>query len=111
VRNAYLRLGLSEREIEIIGEAQPRHQYYFHSSRGRRLFTLDLGAIALALCAATGHRDVAQAREVLKQHGSAQFLDTWLHTRGLRPAPQIPGLSTAELTETTNTNGRIHNAK
>ncbi len=36
VRNAYLRLGLSEREIEIIGEAQPRRQYYFHSSQGRR---------------------------------------------------------------------------
>ncbi len=68
VHNAYLRLGLSEREIEIIAEAQPRRQYYFHSSQGRRLFTLELGAIALALCAATGHRDVAQARELLKQH-------------------------------------------
>jgi len=110
VRNAYLRLGLSEREIEIIGEAQPRRQYYFHSSQGRRLFTLDLGSIAVALCAATGYRDVAQARELLKQHGSAQFLDAWLHARGLGPAPEAPAGSMTKLTEVTYTNGRTHNA-
>ena len=110
VRNAYLRLGLSEREIEIIGEAQPRRQYYFHSSQGRRLFTLDLGPIALALCAATGYRDVAQARELLKQQTSAQFLDAWLHARSLGPAPQAPAASTTRLTEITYTNGRTHNA-
>jgi hypothetical protein len=30
---------------------------YFRSSQGRRLFRLDLGPVALALCAATRHRD------------------------------------------------------
>jgi type IV secretory pathway VirB4 component len=110
VRNAYLKLGLSERETEIISDAQPRRQYYFHSSQGRRLFTLDLGSIALALCAATGYRDVAQARELLKQHGAAKFLDAWLHARGLGPAPEAPAGSTTRLTEITYTNGRAHNA-
>jgi type IV secretion system protein VirB4 len=110
VRNAYLRLGLSERETEIIGDAQPRRQYYFHSSQGRRLFTLDLGPIALALGAATGYRDVAQARELLKQYGPAQFLDAWLHARGLGPAPERFPASTTRLTEITYANGRTHNA-
>jgi type IV secretion system protein VirB4 len=110
VRTAYLRLGLSERETEIIGDAQPRRQYYFHSSQGRRLFTLDLGPLALALCAATGYRDVAEAREILERCGSAQFLDAWLHARGLGPAGEMPATSVAKLTEITYVNGRTHHA-
>jgi type IV secretion system protein VirB4 len=86
VREAYLKLGLSEHEIAIIANAQPKRQYYFHSSLGRRLFTLDLGPIALALCAATGQQDVAQARELLQEHGLALFLAAWLHARELGPA-------------------------
>ena len=82
VRDAYLKLGLSEREIDIIGEAILRRQYYFHSSQGRRLFSLDLGPVALALCAATGHRDVSQARALLEKHGAEEFLSAWLHARG-----------------------------
>src|SRR5713226_76922 len=107
VRAAYLKLGLSENEIAIIADAQPRRQYYFHSSQGRRLSTLDLGPVALALCAATGHRDVAQARELLRKHGSAQFLDAWLHARRLGSAPEKNATDTATLSEITQVNGRI----
>jgi type IV secretion system protein VirB4 len=46
VRSLYLRLGLSEREVDIIANAVPRQQYYFHSAYGRRLFSLQLGPIA-----------------------------------------------------------------
>ncbi len=107
VREAYLKLGLSENEVAIIASAQPRRQYYFHSSQGRRLFTLDLGPVALALCAATGHRDVAQARELLREHDPAQFLDGWLYARGLGPAPETNTTDTATLREITHANGRI----
>jgi type IV secretion system protein VirB4 len=110
VRNAYLKLGLSERETEIIGEAQPRRQYYFHSSYGRRLFALDLGPIELALCAATGYRDVAEARELLKQHGAAQFLDAWLHARGLGSAPEVSITSISRPSAISYANGRTHHA-
>ncbi len=107
VREAYLKLGLSENEIAIIASAQPRRQYYFHSSQGRRLFTLDLGPVVLALCAATGHRDVAQARELLREQSPAQFLDAWLHARGLSPAPETIATDSATLREITHGNGRI----
>lgn len=81
VRNAYLKLGLSPREIEIIAHARPRSHYYYASPLGRRLFSCDMGPVALALCAATGHPDVTQAREAIAQGGN--FLDNWLRTRGL----------------------------
>jgi type IV secretory pathway VirB4 component len=78
VREAYLKLGLSEREIEIIAKAAPRRQYFFHSAAGRRLFTLNLGPLALRLCAATGARDVEAARALLKTYGPELFCEAWL---------------------------------
>jgi type IV secretion system protein VirB4 len=106
VREAYLKLGLSENEIAIIADAQPRRQYYFHSSQGRRLFTLDLGPVALALCAATGHRDVAQARGLLREHDPAQFLEAWMHTHCLGPAPETAVTDPPTAREITDANGR-----
>jgi len=78
VREAYLKLGLSEREIEIVARAAPRREYFFHSVAGRRLFTLNLGPIALRLCAATGSRDVEHAHTLLKTYGPDLFCDAWL---------------------------------
>jgi len=78
VREAYLKLGLSEREIEIVARAAPRRQYFFHSVAGRRLFTLNLGPIALRLCAATGSRDAEHARTLLKTSDPDLFCAAWL---------------------------------
>jgi type IV secretion system protein TrbE len=78
VRNAYHRLGLSEGEIDIIAKAAPRREYFFHAPNGRRLFTLNLGPLALRLCAATGAADVEHAREVLKTYGHDRFCEVWL---------------------------------
>jgi type IV secretion system protein TrbE len=78
VREAYRKLSLSEQEIEMIAEAVPRREYFFHSAAGRRLFNLHLGPIALRLCAATGSRDVEAARTLLKTSGPQLFCDAWL---------------------------------
>ena len=45
---AYTGFGLSETEIGILAQAQKKRDYYYRSVRGRRLFTLDLGPVALA---------------------------------------------------------------
>lgn len=82
VRDSYLKLGLTRRQIEIIARATPRSQYYYSSPLGSRLFNLDLGPIALALCASTSHRDVQRARELLVQGGN-DFVRAWLADRGL----------------------------
>ncbi|HVN90977.1 MAG TPA: hypothetical protein VMT61_14270 [Candidatus Binataceae bacterium] len=106
VREAYLKLGLAEREIELIANATPRRQYYFHSRQGRRLFSLDLGPVALALCAATGHQDVTEARELLDQCGADNFLDAWLQARGLGETCLRPHeTATAVLAELSHVNG------
>ena len=52
-RSLYLKFGLSEREVDIIANATPQRQYYYHSAKGRRLFTLELGPIALRYIANT----------------------------------------------------------
>jgi type IV secretion system protein TrbE len=93
VRDAYRKLGLSEREIAIIGAAIPQRQYFFHSSKGKRLFQLDLQPIARALCASTSSADVQLARELLKAHGRNRFLHAWLHAKGLEePVEVTPGV-------------------
>ena len=80
VRDSYLKLGLTGRQIEIIARATPRSQYYYTSPLGSRLFNLDLGPIALALCGSTSHRDVQRARELLAD-GVDDFAKSWLGER------------------------------
>jgi type IV secretion system protein VirB4 len=82
MRDSYLKLGLTRRQIEIVARATPRSQYYYTSPLGSRLFNLDLGRVALALCASTSHRDVQRARELLAQC-STDFAQAWLADRGL----------------------------
>jgi type IV secretion system protein TrbE len=81
VRQAYLKLGLTQRQVEIIARAIPRSQYYYTSPLGSRLFNLDLGPTAVALCGSTGLPEVRRARELLAQ--SENFLAAWLAERGL----------------------------
>lgn len=52
-RHAYDAFGLNARQIELISRATPRRHYYLQSARGNRLFELDLGPVALALCGAS----------------------------------------------------------
>ena len=105
VREAYLKLGLSEREIQIVGAAIPQRQYFFHSSRGKRLFQLDLQPIAMALCASTGSTDVELARQLLTLHGPKRFLHPWLRAKGLEPALEDGTHALSELISH-STNGR-----
>jgi type IV secretion system protein VirB4 len=79
VRNSYLKLGLTGRQVEIIARATPRSQYYYTSPLGSRLVNIDLGPIALALCGSTGHPDLRRARELLASGGD--FLQAWLGGR------------------------------
>lgn len=50
---AYRRFGLNETEIALIAGAQRKRDYYYASPKGRRLFDLGLGPIALAFCSAS----------------------------------------------------------
>jgi len=51
--DAYHRFGLNETEIALIATAERKRHYYYASPKGRRLFELALGPVALAFAAAS----------------------------------------------------------
>ena len=92
----YRRFGLNDRQIEIIGKATAKREYYFTSPLGNRLFSLPLGEIGLAYCAATGEADVALA-EPLFHLPTDQFNREYLALRGLDwVAEMLPPAPVAE---------------
>ena len=64
-RAVYERFGLNARQIEILGLAAPKRDYYAQTARGNRLFELGLGPVALALCGVVLTRGSAPDRSLL----------------------------------------------
>lgn len=82
MHKAYSDFGLSDTEIALLAEAQPKRDYYYRSAKGRRLFNLDMGPIALSFAGMSGSADhhfmdrmvaekipVEYAAEILKYRG------------------------------------------
>ncbi len=78
----YSRLGLNEREIDLLSKAIPKREYYFRNPEGRRLFNLQLGPVAMALAGATGKEDIARVRELRKSFGE-NWLNQWFYEKGV----------------------------
>jgi type IV secretion/conjugal transfer VirB4 family ATPase len=55
--DAYARVGLTTAEINILAKAQKKRDYYYRSVKGRRLFKLDLGPLALSLVGMSSEAD------------------------------------------------------
>lgn len=86
---AYQKLGLNERQCQILAQALPKRQYYFQSSLGNRLFDIECGPIALALCAASTPEAKQLIRSLWQEHGEQGFLAHYLHAQGLAWAWQM----------------------
>jgi len=82
---AYQSLGLSQRQIELIGHAVPKRHYYYSSPLGKRLFELGLGPVALSFLGAAGREDLAAARSLIDRF-PATWPAEWLRRRGLADA-------------------------
>lgn len=78
----YMRMGLNLRQIEIIASAQQKRDYYLVSEKGRRLYSLALGPLALSFVGATGPEDIAIIKKLEQTHGE-QWVHVWLRDRGL----------------------------
>jgi len=83
IRTIYEGFGLNPRQIDVVASAQPKHDYYYQSRAGHRLFDLDLGPVALAFAGASTPQDQRDIDRVLAQAGPAGFADVWLRHRGL----------------------------
>jgi type IV secretion system protein TrbE len=90
IREIYDRFGLNDRQIEIIALAMPKRDYYLSSRAGSRLFDLDLGPVALSLCAAASPARQAQMDHILAEIGDpSEFLPRWLDAQGLGWAAEL----------------------
>ncbi|SKA24782.1 type IV secretion system protein VirB4 [Enhydrobacter aerosaccus] len=87
-RAAYERFGLNDRQIEILSRATPKRQYYLNSQRGNRLFELELGPVALALCGTSDPATQALIDRLLAE-GDTGFAAQFLAARGLDWAAEL----------------------
>jgi type IV secretion/conjugal transfer VirB4 family ATPase len=78
----YRRMGLNNRQIDILASAIPKQQYYFVSEQGRRLYELALGPLALSFIGATDKESVTAIKALEARHGD-QWIHEWLASRGL----------------------------
>ena len=88
-RQAYQAFGLNERQIELVSRATPKRQYYLQSARGNRLFDLDLGPVALALCGASDPGAQARIDALLAGHGRDDFAARFLAEAGFAWAADV----------------------
>ncbi len=88
-RAAYERLGLNERQIEIVARAAPKRDYYFQSAHGNRLFELGLGEMALAFAGVSQAEDLKRVESVFAGAGAKDFAAAWLDEVGLSWAADL----------------------
>jgi len=83
IRAAYAKLGLNDRQLQILATATPKQQYYYQSRLGNRLFNLELGPIALAFCAASRQEDQLLIEELVEKYGRESFLEHYFKNKQL----------------------------
>ncbi|GLR87727.1 conjugal transfer protein TrbE [Bradyrhizobium iriomotense] len=86
-REFYERIGFNERQIEIVATAAPKREYYVASPKGRRLFNMALGPVALSFVGASGKDDLKRIL-ALKKTG-ANWPVYWLIERGIGHADTL----------------------
>jgi type IV secretion system protein TrbE len=82
IREIYERFGLNPRQVEIISRASPKQDYYAQTARGNRLFELDLGPLALAICSASTLQDHKLMDQLQKDHDAVGFVIAFLLAKG-----------------------------
>jgi len=85
---AYRKIGLTDRQIEILAFAIPKRQYYYTSPNGQRLFDLGLGPVALSFIGASGKEDLTTIMQLVDFFGD-DWPAEWLYQRGEREAAAI----------------------
>ena len=75
-------LQLNERQVNLIAHMTRKREYYIISPKGRRLFSLGLGPVALSFVGASGAEDLARIRELKERYGR-QWPIQWLSERDL----------------------------
>ncbi|HHM2297774.1 TPA: VirB4 family type IV secretion/conjugal transfer ATPase [Legionella anisa] len=78
----YAQMGLNPTQIDLIASAVPKRDYYYVSEKGRRLYSLALGPLALSFVGATDKESISMIQQLEKTH-KANWVHEWLRTKGL----------------------------
>lgn len=79
----YRRMGLNNRQIEILSKAVPKRQYYYVSEQGRRLYDLAAGPLALSFAGVSDRESIAAIRDLEQEYGD-EWIHPWLERRSLK---------------------------
>jgi type IV secretion system protein VirB4 len=82
IAGLYRRMGLNARQIEILATAVQKRHYYYVSEKGRRLYDLALGPLALAFVGSSDKESVA-AIQALEAKFGYEWVHEWLSNKGL----------------------------
>jgi type IV secretion/conjugal transfer VirB4 family ATPase len=85
----YQAFGLTEEEITILARAQRKRDYYVKTAKGRRLFQLGLGQVALAIAGMASPEDQQFLDHLIDEVPREQHLNQILLRRGLTWAPDL----------------------
>jgi type IV secretion system protein TrbE len=88
-REIYERFGLNLRQVEIISRATPKQDYYAQTARGNRLFELDLGPLALAICSASTLQDHKLMDQLRKDHDEVDFVIAFMRAKGFEAEAKL----------------------
>lgn len=84
----YRRMGLNNRQIEIVATAVPKRDYYYVSEKGSRLYSLAMQPLALAFAGATDKESIATIQQ-LEVHYGSNWPERWLKSKGLHQALEV----------------------
>ena len=81
-REFYGRIGLNDRELDILQVSIPKKHYYVISKLGRRLVDLGVGKVALAWVGVNGKEERQIVESVMEQFPDT-WREEWLRLKGL----------------------------
>jgi type IV secretion system protein VirB4 len=108
IKDIYERFGLNLRQIELIAQATPKRDYYAQTARGNRLFELDLGPLALAICGASMPQDHRLIEVLLVDAGADHFVQAFLAAKGFAEEARMIGNARANEHIAHGTNPALH---
>jgi len=80
---SYRKFGLSDTEIMLLATAQKKRDYYYRSVKGRRLFTLNMGPVALAFAGLSNPEDQRFMDSIEEALPKEEYAPALLRYRGL----------------------------
>ena len=86
---SYHRFGLSDAEIQLLASLQAKRDYYYRSVNGHRVFTLNMGPVALTFAGMSSPEDQKFLDELVKTIGAEEWTEGMLRYRGVHWAADI----------------------